>query len=321
MPKNKTGESKTAKRFSVPILFIIFNRPETAERVFAEIRKLKPEKLYVSADGPRKNVRRDVILCRETREIIRKIDWECDLFTKFSKNNHGCKKGVSSAINWFFQNVEEGIILEDDCLPDQSFFFFARDLLQRYRNDERIIQICGTNPLGKWELNLQSYFFSYYGSIWGWATWRRAWEKFDVKMNLWGNSRVKKDVEKVLNSKLQYFFRKRAFDLAYNEKIDAWSYAWSFARLINSGLSVVPKVNLIQNLGFGAEAIHTKSTVNPFSSLRRMDLKFPLRHPKRIIVERNFDKKYFLKLSIYSPLYSILNAPVILLRKIFKSGD
>lgn len=302
--------------FPVPILFIVFNRPKTTAKVFEEIRKIKPEKLYVGADGPRNNV--DIKLCKETRDVIKNIDWECKLYTKFNKTNLGCKKGVSSAINWFFENVEEGIILEDDCLPDQSFFPFAKELLQKYRNDERIIQICGTNPLGEWKDKRQSYFFSYYGSIWGWATWRRGWKKFDVDMALWGDDRAKKFVERILASKMQYFFRKRVFDLSYSGKIDAWSYAWSFARLVNSGLSVVPEVNLVQNLGFGVEAIHTKSSINPFSNLRRNEIEFPLKHPKNVVVDRDFDKKYFLKLTIYSRVYSLLNTPMILLSRLLK---
>lgn len=305
--------------YKVPILFIIFNRPETAKKVFEVIRKMKPEKLFISADGPRKNRKHDEELCNQTKEIVSRVDWPCKVYKKFNSENLGCKKSVVSALNWFFDIVDEGIILEDDCLPNLSFFSFTESLLGKYRNDERIYQICGTNPLDEWNKNGSSYFFSYYGSIWGWATWKRAWNKVDIEMKLWKNKSVRKSISGLVADRLQYIYRKSIYDASFKNKIDAWSYAWSFARIINSGLSVVPSVNLIKNLGFGSDSSHTKSRKNAFSSQKIYSIKFPLKEPEYIIADRVFDKKYFLKLAVYSKFYSAINLPGYFFDKLKKT--
>ena len=306
------------KTFDTPILFIVFNRPERASKVFESIRKIKPKKLFVSADAPRNNVKADVKLCQETRDILKRIDWDCKVYKKYNSKNLGCRMGVVSAIDWFFNNVEEGIILEDDCLPNESFFRFTEDMLTRYRQDERVLQICGTNAMGRWKEEDQSYFFSYYGSIWGWATWRRAWALNDIDMKLWKNPLVKNGIKAIIPDPFQYLYRKYIYDISFEGKVDAWSYAWSFARLINSGLSIVPAVNLVKNLGFGKESSNTKSRINAFSKLESVNMEFPLKDPEFVIADGLFDWKYFLKLAVYSKFYSLINLPLILAERIFK---
>ena len=170
-------------KFNTPILFLIFNRPDTTFKVFEEIRKIKPAKLYIAADGPRPNVIGEEEKCTASRNIIKQVDWDCDVKTLFREKNLGCKIAVSSAISWFFENVEEGIILEDDTFPTQSFFWFCQELLDFYRNDSRIMHISGNNfQLGKIR-GEGSYYFSKYNHIWGWATWKRAWRFYDVSLN------------------------------------------------------------------------------------------------------------------------------------------
>lgn len=306
------------RNFQTPILFIVFNRPDRTSKVFEEIRKVRPAKLFVSADGPRKNVSSDIQLCRETRDIVKKVDWQCRVYTHFSQKNLGVKMGVVNAIDWFFDHVDEGIILEDDCLPNASFFKFLETMLAKYRNDDRIVQVCGTNAMGEWKSLSQSYFFSYYGSIWGWATWKRAWALNDITMKLWQRNDSREAVRSVVGGGLQYVYRKNIYDITYRGKVDAWSYAWSFARVINSGLSIVPAVNLIKNLGFGSESSNTKSSKNAFSELVRRDMRFPLKDPQYIVADRQFDWQYFLKLAVYSRVYSVINLPWIIASKIKK---
>ena len=168
--------------FTTPILFMIFNRPDTTARVFERIRGIKPSRLFVSADGPRLQKPDEAEQCIQARAVIQKIDWECEVKTKFSDKNQGCKMGVNSAINWFFEHVDEGIILEDDCLPDISFFPFCQTLLELYRNDERIMHIGGSNFQDGKLRDDGSYFFSGINHIWGWATWKRAWKQYDVQI-------------------------------------------------------------------------------------------------------------------------------------------
>jgi hypothetical protein len=168
--------------FATPILFLIFNRPDTTDKVFEKIREIQPRQLFISADGPRPDRKDEREKCEEARKVIQKIDWKCELKTNFSEKNLGCRVGVSSGIDWFFSQVSKGIILEDDCLPDASFFNFCKVLLEYYRNDERIMHIGGINVQDGRMRGTASYYFSKISHIWGWATWKRAWEKYDVNI-------------------------------------------------------------------------------------------------------------------------------------------
>lgn len=276
--------------FKTPILFIIFNRPDTTISVFNEIRKIKPSKLYVVADGPRVNKAGEKEKCDETRKIIDLVDWECEVFKNFSDINLGCKKRVSSGIDWFFENVEQGIILEDDCLPDQSFFRFCEELLGKYKNDERIGMISGDNfQFGQVDNNA-SYYFSRYSHIWGWATWRRAWQKYDVSLSSWPQLKKDKVLNRIFDNRQDFYYWSTIFDDVYNNKIDTWDYQWSYTCFVNSYLSVMPSVNLISNIGFNqGEATHTKR-VGKFSNMATSELIFPLKTPESIIISVESDK-------------------------------
>ena len=171
------------KQLNTPVVFIIFNRPDTTQKVFDEIKKVKPKKLFVISDGPRKPSEEK--LCVETRKIIDGVDWECEVLKNYSDKNLGLKERISSGLNWVFNNTEEAIILEDDCVPDQSFFKFCEEMLDRYRGNKNIMMIGGSNPLKDFEIE-NAYTFSKYYQIWGWATWKRAWDKYDIDMKGWG---------------------------------------------------------------------------------------------------------------------------------------
>lgn len=279
-----------------PVLLVIFNRPETTKLVFEAIRKAKPSKLYVAADGPRRNVKSDIQNCAEARKIIEYVDWDCKVETRFSDENLNCGVGPSSAFTWFFEHEEEGIILEDDCLPSQSFFWYCQELLERFRDDTRVMHIGGNNFLNGWQKDSDySYYFSRSGYIWGWATWRRAWEKFDFAIKHYAKLKQDGFFNYYFMNSVEKMYRLRKFNqtIARNGNVDWWDYQWDFARYFNSGLAIVPNTNLVKNLGFGELATHTTNAGSRSASMEAFDIEFPLRHPPFMIRDIVSDKKYF----------------------------
>jgi hypothetical protein len=251
-----------------PILFLVFNRPDTTKEVFEVIRKVKPHKLYLASDGPRANNIIERSLVNEVREIISKIDWKCEVKTFFREKNVGCKFAVSEAINWFFSNEEYGIILEDDCLPDPSFFSFCQILLNKYRHNDNIMSICGSNINENLSTEYSCYF-SKYPLMWGWATWSRAWEKYDVYMKEYPQFFKNNGLKKLNMGGIPFISSwKEIFDKTYLGEIDTWDYQWIFSCWNNNGITVAPKINLVKNIGFSENATHTKITDPIRSSLQ-----------------------------------------------------
>jgi hypothetical protein len=238
------------KSSKTPVLLIGFNRPDNAQRVFNEIRKIKPKQFFLAVDGPRADKLGEEERCQMTRDITIQVDWDCEIKTLFQKKNLGCGPGVFTAIDWFFTNVEQGIIFEDDCLPDPSFFQFCQELLAYYRENEKIMMISGDNFQHSKKRGSSSYYFSEYAHIWGWATWRRAWKKYNVNYLL----------------------------------PDTYDKGWAHSMRDQKGLAIMPNVNLVSNIGFGTGATHTSGT-SQFSNLPTRPIDFPLVHPKK--VERN----------------------------------
>ncbi len=295
--------------FDTPILFLIFNRPENTKTVFEAIKKLAPDKLYIAADGPRKDRPADFEKCRQTREVIELIDWPCEVNTLLREENLGCKRGVAGAITWFFQNELQGIILEDDCVPNMSFFPFCEELLNKYQNDTRIMHIAGTNHNPSFIRDPEySYFFSQIGHMWGWATWRRAWDLYDIQMKAFDEISSKgyfKDLYP--NIFIRKYFQKKYIN-TYKGEIDTWDYQWEFTRLINSGLSIMPKRNLVENIGFGADATHTFSNMNYFQLAEIQKMDFPLNHPPFIIKDIESENQHFNKLFKWTLKRKILSS-------------
>lgn len=270
-----------------PVLFIIFNRPQTTRVVFEAIRQARPRQLFIAADGPRSNKEGEEQRCNETRQIVSNIDWDCTVHTLFCENNIGCGRGVSGAISWFFDHVEQGIILEDDTVPTQSFFRLCEELLERYKNNSSIMQISGNNPLSHWKATDKSYIFSHYSSIWGWATWRRAWKLYDFNIN-----QIDSEMERLILNSRTYTKKENRFFLDIYKKvhqIDTWDYQWHYCRWINNGIGIVPSSNLVSNIGFGADSTHTTSADGEIANTRSFDLEFPLKHNHAVIVDRQFD--------------------------------
>jgi hypothetical protein len=277
------------------VLLVIFNRPDTTKLVFEAIRKARPPRLYIAADGPRSDVAGDEAKCMEARRIEHEVDWECEVKTLYSNTNLNCGIGPSTAFTWFFEHEEEGIILEDDFLPSQSFFWFCQELLELYRNDSRVMHIGGNNFLNGWQKDPSySYYFSKSGHIWGWATWRRAWRMFDYDIRLYPRLKEENYFDSFFSTSLEKLYRLRKFDKTIaSSRVDWWDYQWDFARYINSGLSIVPKINMVKNLGFGNDATHTQNDNSKNAQMVACEIQFPLKSPPFMIRDFESDNRYF----------------------------
>lgn len=270
-------------QLKTPVAFIIFNRPDATERVFAEIAKAQPPKLLVVADGPRENRVGEAEKCAATRAIIDRVDWDCEVLANFSEVNLGCKRRVSSGIDWVFKQVEEAIILEDDCVPDPTFFRYCQELLERYRHDQRIGMISGNNFQFGRRRNDDSYYFSKYVHIWGWATWRDRWTgSYDVSMAKWPRIRDEGWLTDMVGNEREAIFWNKIFERVHRGEIDTWDYQWVLANWLEGRSTVLPATNLISNIGFDANATHTTGD-SELANLASEPVIFPLKHPVGVI--------------------------------------
>ncbi len=281
------------KQFDTPILFLIFKRIDTTNIVFEEIRKMRPKQLFIAGDGGR--TPEEHAKCEQTRKVVEKIDWPCEIRTLWRDTNLGCSKAVSSAISWFFSYVERGIILEDDCLPDQSFFAFCEILLEKYKNDKRIMHISGDNfqQANPKFIRNESYYFSRIPHIWGWASWRRAWKLYDVELKKWPKIKKQRKLHDIFKDGAIAYRWGRLFDhhrnKALEHSLDTWDGQWVFACLAHNGLCINPKTNLVSNIGFGADARRTYNPNDELAAIPLVPVKSPLRHPKTIAVNEIAD--------------------------------
>lgn len=276
-------------QLTTPVAFLVFNRPDTTQRVFEEIRRARPPKLLVVADGPRADRLGETEKCKAVRAIIDTVDWPCKVLKNYSDVNLGCKMRVSSGIDWVFEQVEESIILEDDCLPHPTFFRFCEEMLQTYKNNSQVAMVAGTNFSKQPKQTKESYFFSSLVQIWGWASWRRAWKMYDSDMVTWPSFVKNGEFNKLgLNSKIIKYV-KPTYQAVANNEIDTWDYQWSFSVLSNSMLVVVPTNNVIQNIGFGNDATHTLDSSIPHAQLTLCQMHFPLVHPNLVLASLEYD--------------------------------
>lgn len=277
--------------FQTPVAMIVFNRPRTTRVVFDAIAKIRPAKLLVIADGPRANRSGEEEQCAQVREIVRAVDWQCELLTNFADSNLGCQERVISGLDWVFSLVEEAIILEDDCVPDSSFFLFCQELLEKYRGDNRISYIAGANLVQDYVKIGDSYFFSQIGGIWGWATWRSEWQRYDRHLNDWPELKANKKLEEIFDQPRAVAYWTRIFDLMHeNRGPNTWDYQWLYTGLKNNSLTIVPRVNLVHNIGFGEHATHTTEEDARFV-LPSNPMRFPLKHPSSFIPSRSLDRQ------------------------------
>ena len=291
-----------------PILFLIFNRPDTTKVVFESIRKVKPSRLYVASDGARSNNDDEDQKVIMAREIATAVDWDCDVKTLFRKDNLGLKSAVSNAIDWFFEQEEEGIILEDDCVPDSSFFFFCQETLMKYKKDTRIMAISGDNFQDGIRRTEKSYYFSCYPHCWGWATWKRAWKLYDGNLSDWQEVKAKGLIGSIGGDNRTFVaYWSKIFDQCYSGKIDSWAYPWTYSCWLQSGLTILPSVNLVTNIGFGENATHTKGHNSRSADFSASGIQLPLSHPAYVIrdaiADRYTDTNHF---GLVDPLQSVI---------------
>ena len=232
------------------ILFLVFNRPLLTQAVFDTIKKSRPSRIFIAADGPRKNNESDAILCKKVRDVVNQVDWDCEIKTLFREENLGCRTAITSAIDWFFDHTDAGIILEDDCLPSESFFNFCALTLEKYKSNEKIMQINGSFHLSQFKSFDESYYFSKLNSCWGWATWKRAWGTFDADMIGYEESRDKGEIDKYYENRQISNWMISYLEEANSPSCGIWSTQWSYSILKNNGLCINPTFNLVNNIGF-----------------------------------------------------------------------
>jgi hypothetical protein len=282
-----------------PVAFIIFNRPAETARVFAAIRAARPRRLLVVADGPRQSRAGEAELCAAARAVIDGVDWPCDVQANFADTNLGCKNRVSSGLDWVFGECEEAVIIEDDCLPHPTFFRFCEELLAHYRDDNRVAMISGSNFLRDTRQMPPSYYFSLYGHIWGWASWRNRWQNYDVEMRRWRELRRTDWLENLLQDKWAVRDWRGEFDAVTDGRLNTWDHQWRFAWWVAGQYAVAPSANLISNLGFGAAATHTgdMAFAATMANLPTQPMEFPLRHPDKFALDREAERYTFRQLS------------------------
>lgn len=275
---------------NTPVVIIAFNRPNQTSRLLEALRLVKPSQLFVVTDGPREHESNDAELCRQVNRIIEStVDWKCNIYQNRSETNLGCGRRIATGLDWVFEQVEEAIILEDDCIPHPSFFRFCEEMLERYRGDDQIMHIGGNNFQDGIRRGSDSYFFSRYNHIWGWATWRRAWNHFDHQMREWPLAKAEGTLRNLLSAPGEYEYWCHLFDEMVAQKPwpKSWGYAWTYACFKN-GISIYPNVNLVTNIGFGADATHCVGDA-PHANLPAKEMEFPLLHPKLHSIDEDAD--------------------------------
>ena len=274
---------------AAPVLFLIFNRPDHTKLVFEQIRLAKPKQLFIAADGPRENCDGEREKCEYAKHVVlENIDWECEVKTLFRQSNLGCGKAVSEAITWFFNHVDEGIILEDDCLPNSSFFSFCHELLEKYRHNSSIMHITCTNYNDSKKYEDGSYYFSNYPYIWGWATWKRAWQHYDYDLK--DLPRYKKLIRQKFRDPFERKFWESRITMIQNKVVNTWDYQWMFSVWRENGISLTTNFNLVTNVGFGEDSTHTKGE-SPYLTPETKVLT-QIVHPKSMIVSKDGDENF-----------------------------
>lgn len=281
---------------NVPVLFIAFNRVDAAAQVLGAIRQARPPRLYFACDGPRNEEER--AQCDAVRALRNDVDWPCEVLTRFSDVNLGVRMGEATAMSWFWEHEEMGIVLEDDTYPAPGFFGYCQELLERYRHDERVWAIMGTNLMAdRPPRTLGSYHFSRhgYGAYWGWAGWRRVWRQYDVNMEQWPTVRDGGVIDGQFLSRVERNEAFKLFEHTWNGNIRSWDYQFDFGRILSHGMNIIPHTNLVRNIGFGAEGTHTVNANDRRGRARVSDITLPLTHPPHMMPDLRWDRDHFMK--------------------------
>lgn len=290
--QNATNSNlRTEGEFQIPVLLIIFNRPDTTKVVFEKIKAIEPTMLFIAADGPRRDVNGEAELCMQTKDIVSNIDWNCKVKTLYRDDNVGCGLGPSGAISWFFEHVDMGIILEDDCVPSLPFFEYCRYILQKYKHDKQVWIVSGRNHCSRCsEFTTYDYVFSNNAHTWGWATWKRCWQHFDIEMNdKWRSFYSAGGFKNVHFSKFGGMFSNLLFTKICRDsdlKTHSWDYQFLLAMAMNRGLGVIPARNLIENIGY--EGTHFSGQTSWLKLQAATEFAI-VNEPLYILPNRNYD--------------------------------
>ena len=274
---------------TAPVAFFLFNRPEHTRLVFARIREARPERLFLVADGPRHEAER--ALCEEARAVVAIVDWPCEVQRDYSSVNLGLRERLESGTDWAFRQASELILLEDDCLPDPSFFAFCTELLARYRDDPRVMAICG-NCHVRPEVGAASYYASRYAYYWGWATWARAWQQYDRELSGWQDEQTRRLFLRGCETLDERLFWRRTFRRVQRGALDSYGYRWTFSVRVQNGLCLNPVVNLVQNIGFGPNSTHTRDASDPLARLEAQTITLPLVAPAALEPDTAADRQF-----------------------------
>lgn len=277
--------------FKTPILILVYNRSKYINKLLEILRKLNAQNIYVSFDGAKKH-KEDVNKCKEVTRSINNINWKCNLYKNFLNKNYGCKLGVSKGLDWFFSKVKQGIIIEDDCIPSQDFFYFCEWSLNTYKHDKRVGGITGNNFLNNKVKLKDSFYYSKYAHCWGWATWRRTWKNYDKSVKFWENFKLSEKWEYFFLNHREKKYWEKIFNNVVNYSLDSWAYPWMLCIWKNEQLIITPKKNLVLNIGFNKDATHTNSKIHNFY-YKVSKLKKPYVAPKKIIVNERADNYVF----------------------------
>jgi hypothetical protein len=284
--------------FNIQITIIIFNRPKETKALLDCLSEIKPKTLYVISDGPRPSQNEDISKVKATRDLINTIDWECNITKLYSDQNMGCMMRVSSGLSLVFDKEKYSIILEDDCIPNNSFFKFSAEMLIKYEHDCRIMSISGTRLASDIQNQEYSYSFSKYSICWGWSTWSRAWKLYNHDLTNLDINFQNHYLKSHLGGIRQELYWKYILKKLHKGKINSWAYRWMYSSWVNNGLSITPKVNTVTNIGSGAEATHT-TDMNAFLHKTDQKIAFPLAHPTTVqcdyIMDSWIEDKFYSK--------------------------
>tara|TARA_X000000950_G_scaffold45778_1_gene52125 strand:- start:14644 stop:15573 length:930 start_codon:yes stop_codon:yes gene_type:complete len=290
-------------QLTTPILFLTYKRIDTSLRVFESIKKAKPKKLYFVSNAPSSDNSEELIKISKVRSLVDSIDWDCKVITLFRETHLEVKESISSSIDWFFTMEEKGIILEDDCVPSQTFYSFCQELLNYYEDDNQVFSICGSCHYTDSNLPINGYSFSNHTYIWGWATWKRAWLKYDINMKDWPKFKRSQSYKSKFRNRIIRYYWTNIFNKVYDNHIKTWDYQWLYSTWFNNGLSIIPNVNLVSNVGFGNDSIftHDKNSIDSEMKVSNFDL--PLKHEKKKnknLIEQKFVEKFVYKITLKS---------------------
>jgi len=300
----------------IPLVVIIFNRPDKTKILYESLRYYKPSKLLIISDGPRSQFINEKEKVIQSRQIFEKIDWKCEVLFNISETNLGCRERIISGLNWVFDKVDKAIILEDDCIPTDEFFIYMETLLEKYQNNKKISSVCGTNFLADTYDVKDSYLYSKYCNVWGWGTWKDRWFKIDAKLKNLDKIKENRFLKKYLGSFRAYFYWHWLLDRVKNKKLNSWAYIWNFTNFTNENLSIIPSSNLISNIGIGKNSSNTRSLPYKYIEAKKIKNRFslPLKYPQNVTVDLKHDLK--VEDTIFSK--SIYNRFLWIIRKLIK---